>query len=295
MKNKNKNHIVHTPVMAQEVIDVLKPQKGENYLDLTAGYGGHASLILESTGITHKSLLCDRDQEAIEYLNDRFEGKVMLKKATFYDACTELIRENRQFDMILADLGVSSPHLDKANRGFSIVNDGPLDMRMDQSQGISASEYLESVSEKELETVLRVYGEEPKARRIAAEIIQNRPFATTGELAAMIKRVYGTHTKHHPAVRSFQAIRIAVNDELGLLEKMLPLAVNLLKPHGRLGIITFHSLEDRIVKQYFADRASWGFESDIKLLTKKALIPTPHEISFNPRARSAKLRAVVKK
>jgi 16S rRNA (cytosine1402-N4)-methyltransferase len=197
--------------------------------------------------------------------------------------------------VILADLGVSSPHLDKANRGFSVLQDGPLDMRMNQSTGRTAADIVNRAGEKEIETILRTYGEEPKARKIAHAIMLQRPFKTTHELADTIKRTYGGYTKHHPAVRSFQALRIAVNDELTLLMDMLPKAVKLLSPGGRLGVITFHSLEDRIVKQFFADLGNMGYEAEIAILTKKPLTPSLNEIRLNPRARSSKLRAVVKK
>jgi 16S rRNA (cytosine1402-N4)-methyltransferase len=166
---------------------------------------------------------------------------------------------------------------------------------MDQSQGRTAEDLIDSASEQELETILRVYGEEPKAKKIAHAIVAQRPFRTTGELAECIKRVYGGYTKHHPAVRSFQALRIAVNEELSLLTDMLPKAILLLAPGGRLGVITFHSLEDRIVKQFFADHTQAGYEAIVQPLTKKPLTASATELSINPRARSAKLRAVSKK
>lgn len=295
-KQKQTYQVLHAPVLAEEVLAILDPKTGDSYLDLTAGYGGHAGLVLEKTGNYEASVLCDRDQEAIDHVSGLFERKgIRMIKENFSDACDGLLREGRTFDVILADLGVSSPHLDKANRGFSILRDGPLDMRMDQANGKTAGELVNSASELELETILRIYGEEPKAKKIARAISLHRPFSTTAELAECIKHVYGGYTKHHPAVRSFQALRIAVNDELSLLSDMLPKAIKLLRPGGRLGIITFHSLEDRIVKQFFADHVESGYESILTLLTKKPLIATANEISYNPRARSAKLRAVCKK
>lgn len=293
--NIKKDHILHTPVLSEEVLQVLAPKIGETYLDLTGGYGGHASLVLEQTKNFKGSVLCDRDNEAINHLKQMFEQKVQTMHMDFFHAVSELSSKQMKFDMILADLGVSSPHLDKANRGFSVVRDGPLDMRMDQSTGKTAAEYINSASEKQLETILRSYGEEPKARKIARILVSDRPFESTTQLAGTIKRVYGGYSKHHPAVRSFQALRIAVNDELGLLNMMLPIALGLLAPGGRLAIITFHSLEDRIVKQFFADEVDKGYESVINILTKKPIIPSAEEISFNPRARSSKLRAVSKK
>lgn len=295
-KNTNiKTHILHTPVLVNEVLQVLAPSAGESYLDLTSGYGGHARQVLKQTKNFKESVLCDRDSEAIKYLTLEFDGKIRTMQMDFAKATTDLIREGKKFDIILADLGVSSPHLDMANRGFSVVRNGPLDMRMDQTSGQTAAEYINSATEKQLETILRMYGEEPKARKIAQTLVNNRPFYSTTELAECIKRVYGGYTKHHPAIRSFQAIRIAVNDELHLLSVMLTNALNLLKPEGRLAVITFHSLEDRIVKQFFAEEAGKGYESEITILTKKPIVPSATEISLNPRARSSKLRAVCKK
>lgn len=295
-KNTNKeDHILHTPVLAKEVLQILEPKKGQTYLDLTGGYGGHASLVLGKTNNLEGAVLCDRDNEAINHLKIVFDDKVTTLHMDFSSAVDKLSNQHAKFDLILADLGVSSPHLDKANRGFSVVRDGPLDMRMDQSSGKTAAEVVNTASEKELETILRVYGEEPKARRIAHAIVEGRPFESTTQLAEAIKRVYGGYSKHHPAIRSFQAFRISVNDELGLLASMLPKALTLLNPGGRFAVITFHSLEDRIVKQFFAEEDGKGYESEITLLTKKPTIPGADEISFNPRARSSKLRAVLKK
>lgn len=298
MKNKNKKtyeYGLHTPVLASEVLDSLAPKKGERYLDLTAGYGGHAQLVLDETGNFDGAVLCDRDKEAIDHLKALFElRKIRLLQKTFSEACEILLAKNEKFDLILADLGVSSPHLDKAERGFSVLRNGPLDMRMDQSTGKSAFDIVNSASEKEIETILRTYGEEPKAKKIAHAIVLSRPLYTTGELAECIKGVYGGYTKHHPAIKSFQALRIAVNDELGLLMEMLPKAVSLLAPGGRLGIITFHSLEDRVVKQFIADHVEMGYEAVLKNMTKKPIAPSPFEIRINPRSRSAKLRVACK-
>jgi 16S rRNA (cytosine1402-N4)-methyltransferase len=295
-KQKQKTYELHTPVLASEVLNVLAPKKGEHYLDLTAGYGGHARLVLEQTDNYAGAVLCDRDKEAIDHVYSLFgPQKIQLLQNNFSAACDDLLMHDRRFDMILADLGVSSPHLDKAERGFSVLKNGPLDMRMDQSSGRTAMDIVNHASKKEIETILRTYGEEPKARRIAHAIVLARPLHDTTVLAELVKQVYGGYTKHHPAVKSFQALRIAVNDELGLLQDMLPKAIKLLAPGGRLGVITFHSLEDRIVKQYFAGLTSMGYEAEVTNITKKPLAPGVDEISFNPRARSAKLRAVLKK
>lgn len=295
-KTKTKSdHILHAPVLLNEVLALLAPKEGEAYLDVTAGYGGHASEVLSRTKNYQDAVLCDRDPEAVSHLRRLYARNVPILHAHFSEACDRLLASSNRFDVILADLGVSSPHLDRANRGFSVSKDGPLDMRMDQSSGRTAADIVNGASEEELATILRVYGEEPKAKKIASLIVLSRPFMTTVALADCIKKAYPGYSKHHPAVRSFQALRIAVNDELGLLDETLPKLVALLRPGGRLGIITFHSLEDRIVKQFFADHASRGYEAVIQLLTKKPILPSPHEVSFNPRSRSAKLRGVVKK
>jgi 16S rRNA (cytosine1402-N4)-methyltransferase len=197
--------------------------------------------------------------------------------------------------VILADLGISSPHLDNASRGFAFGQDGPLDMRMDQGQELTAKLLVNTYSLDNLVRVLRQYGEEPRATTIAKAIIAARPVSTTRELAETIRSVMPKGSKTHPATKSFQAIRIAVNDELELLRASLPLWLQLLAPHGRLGIISFHSLEDRLVKQAFQEVAGDRYDADMTVLTKKPVIADQTELVFNPRARSAKLRAVVKK
>lgn len=284
---------MHAPVLAQELVEHLDPKEGESYLDFTAGYGGHASLVFSLTSNFNESVLCDRDEQAVRHVKELFPN-VNVLQLPFSEAARVLADEKKVFDLIVADLGVSSPHLDNANRGFSITRDGPLDMRMDQSRGRSAADIVNSASADELETILRVYGEEPLARRIVARIIEHRPIASTHELASLVKKAYGKHTERHPATRTFQALRIAVNDELGELERMLPLAVKLLSPGGRLAIITFHSLEDRLVKQFFANAVQSGYESELELVTKKPITAGRNELSFNPRSRSAKLRIVAK-
>ena len=195
--------------------------------------------------------------------------------------------------MILADFGVSSPHLNDANRGFAINANGPLDMRMDQSQTLTAADIVNTYSADELSDILHRYGEEPKNRTIARLIVHNRPFKTTADLAAVVSRAWPGHSKIHPATRTFQAIRIAVNDELGQLEHSLPLWIEILNPGGRVVVISFHSIEDRLVKQTFKD-ASEGLGSILTLLTKRPVTAGQQELVFNPRARSAKLRAAVK-
>jgi 16S rRNA (cytosine1402-N4)-methyltransferase len=295
MPEQHQNHL-HIPVLLQPVLQYLDPRQGESYLDLTGGYGGHAAEVLERTGNYSDSVLVDRDQNAIAELEKRFAGKgITLRQADFLSASRGLLSEGKQFDLILADLGVSSPHLNQASRGFSIKADGPLDMRMDQSQSLTAEEVVNTYSVEELQTILKRYGEEPKAKRIASLIVDNRPFATTSQLAAIVSQAWPGYSKVHPATRTFQALRIAVNDELELLRKSLPIWMDdLLAPGGRIAVISFHSLEDRIVKQAFAEKAGDRYDANLRLLTKKPVLGDASEIVFNPRARSAKLRAAAK-
>lgn len=293
-KHQNKNQ-QHVPVLLDEVLQYLDPKAGESYLDLTAGYGGHARAVRERTGSLTPAVLVDRDSHAIEMLRKEFSGDtVNLKQTDFLTASQELLAEKRQFDLILADLGVSSPHLNEGRRGFAINFDGPLDMRMDQSQELTAEIVVNTYSEAALTDILQRYGEEPKAARIAQAIVRARPLTTTAELAAVAKQAWPGHSRVHPATRTFQALRIAVNDELGLLERSLPLWVDLLAPGGRIAIISFHSLEDRLVKQALQEVAGERYDAELRLLTKSPVTAVPQEIVFNPRARSAKLRAAVK-
>lgn len=296
-QNKNKNgELIHQPVLSNEVLECLQPQAGESYLDLTAGYGGHAALIIERTAAPEKATLVDRDGLAIKALKGRFD-KSEIVQADYLSACSKLVAEGRQFDMILADLGVSSPHLDIASRGFSFTSSGPLDMRMDQSQELTAAELVNQAGEPDLIRIIKQYGEEPKARAIARRIIENRPIEDTVQLAALVAKSYGPwarKSRTHPATKTFQALRIAVNDELGQLTASLPLMDRLLAPGGRLAIISFHSLEDRLVKQYFAENAGDRYDAQLRIITKKPVTAGKPEISSNPRARSAKLRAVAK-
>jgi len=287
--------IHHVPVLLEQVLQYLDPQAGESYLDLTAGYGGHAEKILERTHNPGETVLVDRDQFAINVLEQKFSGAgAKIIQSDFLSASRTLLADGRTFDVILADLGVSSPHLNEANRGFAISQTGPLDMRMDQNQSLTAAVIVNSYAEAELAEILHRYGEEPKARQIAHLIVQHRPIKTTTELAHIVARDWPGHSKVHPATRTFQALRIAVNDELGLLEKGLPIWLQLLKPGGRIAVISFHSLEDRLVKQVFLDASGDRYDAELKLLTKHPVTGTEHEIVFNPRARSAKLRAAVK-
>lgn len=284
----------HQPVLLEEVLRYLDPKTGEEYLDLTAGYGGHAEAILGKTRSLDKMVLVDRDAKSVEQLRKKFGEQTKIMQADFLAASQRLLDQDRKFDCILADIGVSSPHLDNADRGFSLKAEGPLDMRMDQSQVLSADRIVNAYSEEELADLLKRYGDEPKARAIARAIVANRPVKTTTQLAALVKTVWPGHSRVHPATRTFQALRIAVNDELGQLEQALPLWVELLKPGGRLAVISFHSLEDRIVKQFFADRAGDRYDAELRLLTKSPVTASANEIVLNPRSRSAKLRVAAK-
>lgn len=293
-KNQNTPNELHEPVLLGEVLHYLNPQKGESYLDLTAGYGGHASAILETTEAPSEMVLVDRDDNAIHELTKRFKQQVEIRKQDFLGASQELVNEQRQFDMILADLGVSSPHLNEADRGFSLQHDGPLDMRMDRTQELSAETIVNTYTEAEIADILWKYGEEPKARQIARLIRHNGPFTSTTQLAAVVSRAWPGHSRVHPATRTFQALRIAVNDELHMLEHSLPLWLKLLAPGGRLAVISFHSLEDGIVKQVLAENAGDRYDSDLRLLTRRPVTASASELATNPRARSAKLRAAAK-
>lgn len=346
MTKANSSTSVHIPVLLEHVLRYLCPESGESYLDLTAGYGGHAREVLaraqpkseaavegaaKSTEVesTPTSVLVDRDSNAITVLKQEFENsaKVLSVGSTdmqpveivhkdFYGASVDLQAEGRQFDMILADLGMSSPHLDVAERGFAIMAEGPLDMRMDQTQMLTAADIINHYSVDDLAEILQRYGEEPKHRQIARLIVQARkpsPIMTTTQLAAVVSKAWsgsrGGRSKVHPATRTFQALRIAVNDELRQLQSAVPLWMDLLRPGGRLVVISFHSLEDRIVKQAFANAAAPAtfatrsanhaydrsrYDTDLTLLTKRPVTAEPNELVFNPRSRSAKLRAVLK-
>jgi 16S rRNA (cytosine1402-N4)-methyltransferase len=287
----------HVPVLLDATLETLRPIQGENYLDLTAGYGGHARRVLEQTENYEASVLVDRDSFAIAELGEFTEKGVTLLHTDFVSAARSLVEEGRQFDIVLVDLGVSSPQLDKSERGFSFTHDGPLDMRMDRRQEVSAETLVNTASKDELIHIIRTYGEEPTgfAKRIADAIVANRPITTTGALAELVKNAYvGKWKKIHPATRTFQALRIAVNQELRQVEELLPLLPKLLTKGGRVGIISFHSLEDRLVKQYFNEQKNAGYEAELQLLTKKPLAGDIYDV-HNPRSRSAKLRAAVKK
>lgn len=294
-KNITPPQQLHLPVLLEATLTQLAPKQGETYLDLTAGYGGHAREITGRIGDASHATLVDRDDFAIQHLQDLAAQGARIIHSDYASAVRVLANSGEQFDMILIDLGVSSPQLDNQDRGFSFARSGPLDMRMDRSESQTAADFVNTASEERLASVIRDYGEEPRARAIAREITQARPLHTTAELAEVVKKAYRGHwNRAHPATRTFQAIRIALNDELGQIERTLPLLPKLLRPGGRVAIISFHSLEDRLVKRFFKEQAESGFEAELNLLTKHPISGATDDV-HNPRARSAKLRAAVKK
>jgi 16S rRNA (cytosine1402-N4)-methyltransferase len=280
----------HIPVLSQEVITGLNIQAGGNYLDLTIGGGGHSRLILE-TAEDVKITAVDQDLDALNAAKENlseFGSRVNFIHSNF---ANYQFPENT-YDGILADLGVSSYHLDNPERGFSFRNTASLDMRMNQQQSLTAGDIINEWEEKELADIFFKYGEERLSRKIARRIVENRPFNTTTELANAI--AYSVPPKYrygriHPATRVFQALRIAVNDELKVLETLIEKAPNALIAGGKIAIISFHSLEDRIVKHGLRNL------SLLRILTKKPIIATEEEIKENPRSRSAKLRIAERK
>ncbi|MBQ2695287.1 16S rRNA (cytosine(1402)-N(4))-methyltransferase RsmH [Candidatus Saccharibacteria bacterium] len=286
---------LHIPVLLSEVMANLSPCPGESYLDLTAGFGGHARAILDVTQNYKDSVLVDRDEFATEYLRHEFPSEITIINQDFYSSMLQFSECGKTFDIILADFGVSSPQLDIGERGFSFKADGPLDMRMDRRQTLTADEIINTWSERKLAEIFTRYGEEPlgRAKMLAYTIVHHRPIHSTEALADIIKQK-SRYSKIHPATRIFQAVRIAVNDELSEIENALPLLPQLLNKGGRVGLITFHSLEDRLVKDFFKESTSLGEESPFRVITKKPIVADPTELVINPRARSSKLRVAVR-
>lgn len=302
----------HKPVMMAEVLEALQPKPGGTYADGTLGGAGHAAAVLAASSPSGRLLACDRDGVALEAAAQRlaeFAGRFELRRGN-YAELSEWIPAG-SCDGVLLDLGVSSPQLDVAERGFSFQNDGPLDMRMDTRQPVTAATLLNTESAEEIARIFWEYGDERDSRRFARAIVHDRetqPFTTTRQLAGLIERLSPRGgRKAHPATRVFQALRIAVNDELGSLERGLDGALKILKPGGRLAVITFHSLEDRLVKLFGRARArDYTFAGtdvpelraprapEIKLISRKAIMPSEAELAENPRSRSAQLRVMEK-
>jgi 16S rRNA (cytosine1402-N4)-methyltransferase len=305
---------VHVPVLAGELIDITAPARGETAVDCTFGAGGHARLVAERIGSTGTLVCIDRDPAA-EARFDELAGEVACEtrflRMDYAEGLALLDEEAVQADLVYLDLGISSMQVDARERGFSYSYDAPLDMRMDPSQELDARAVVNGWDERQLAQIFRRYGEDPNARRIAREIVRRRaraPFETTGELVEAIEAALPAAVRRrfgggHPAKRVFQAVRIAVNGELDSLDRALPLAWDLLRPGGRLAAISFHSLEDRRVKRFLAERARGcicppdfpvcvcGREPEAELLTGRPVAPTPGEVAQNPRAKSGRLRA----
>jgi 16S rRNA (cytosine1402-N4)-methyltransferase len=286
---------VHLPVLFNQVIAALAVRPDACYIDCTLGGGGHASGIIEASGPHGRLLGLDRDPDALAGAAQRFEAygdRVVLVNSNFAEIGSAA-REAQftRVDGILFDLGLSSMQLADQKRGFSIQNDGPLDMRFDPSHGVNAADIVNHWPEREIADVIFRYGEEPRARAIARAIVRRRPLRTTGELAAAVASAVHSRGRLHPATRTFQAIRIAVNDELAMIEEALPQTLDLLQTDGRLAVISFHSLEDRIVKNFMREQQQ---SEKLRVLTKKPLSATADEIKANPRSRSGKLRVAVR-
>jgi 16S rRNA (cytosine1402-N4)-methyltransferase len=297
----------HTPVLYQKVLSLLNLRSGGHYIDGTVGAGGHAAGILEATAPDGLLLGLDRDPAALEMARHRLAtyGDRFELRHSSYASMAEVARSLgwAQVDGVLLDLGLSSMQVDQAQRGFSFLREGPLDMRFDPTQGQTAHELVNSLPEEDLRQILWRFGDEPRARAIARTIIANRPIQSTTDLAELIMAMSGRKRKGiHPATRTFQALRIAVNDELGQLKVGLEQAIGMLTPGGRLAVIAFHSLEDRIVKHFFRDESqdcicppdvpvcTCDHEARLQRITRRPIRPDADETERNPRARSARLR-----
>ena len=292
---------MHKPVMLQEVLETLMPRDKENYIDATFGVGGYSEALLERAHCSVVAL--DRDPEAqksAQILKEKYPNRFTFCEGRFGDM-GQLV-PSFKYDGIVFDLGVSSPQLDKAERGFSFRAQGPLDMRMEK-KGLSAADVVNTFEEKEISRILWVYGEERRSRALARAIVQQRPFETTIQLAELVRAIVGFERPgFDPATRTFQALRLYVNEELDELQRGLEASEKLLKEGGRLVVVSFHSLEDRIVKTFFKERSgkmprssrylpeSPSLRSTFQLKSRKALLPQEEEIKDNSRARSARLR-----
>jgi 16S rRNA (cytosine1402-N4)-methyltransferase len=305
----------HVPVLAEKVRELLALQPGETVVDCTFGAGGHARLLAADVGREGRLIAVDRDPEARTFFERgrrELPAQSRFLRGDFAIVLTQLAENGVEADAVLLDLGVSSMQIDRPERGFSYAVDAPLDMRMDPSAERSARDVVNELDERELADVLRRYGEERFARQIARAIVRRRasqPFERTGDLVETIKSAIPAPRRFgdgHPAKRVFQALRITVNEELESLERALPAALEMLRPGGRVAVISFHSLEDRIVKRFFAAEARGcvcppelpvcvcGREPRLRLVTRKAVRPTPQEIAANPRSASARLRVAAR-
>jgi 16S rRNA (cytosine1402-N4)-methyltransferase len=297
----------HTPVLYQNVLSALQLRPDERYIDGTVGAGGHARGILAGSGPGGLLLGLDRDPSALKLAAEtlaQYEGRFFLRHSSYARMGSEAAGLGwDQVYGVLLDLGLSSMQLADAERGFSFQHDGPLDMRFDPEAELTAADLVNSLGESELVEILSKYGEEPRSRTVARAIIAARPITTTGELAEIASRSAArTRRGLHPATRTFQALRIAVNDELQTLHAGLQAALGLLKPGGRIAVIAFHSLEDRIVKQFFnrerrdcicppeQPQCTCGHKATLRLITRRPERPTEIEVASNPRSRSARLR-----
>lgn len=300
----------HQPVLYHEIIHFLKPKSPGRYIDATLGAGGHAWGILEQSSPEGRLLGLDRDPQALNLAATRLSAygeRVRLVHSSYTHLQEEVIKTGWQHvNGIIFDLGVSSMQIDAPERGFSFQKEGPLDMRFDPSQSADAAALVNTLAEKDLADLIWIYGEERHARRIARAICQARPISTTLELAELIRRTVGQRERIHPATRTFQALRIAVNQELQAIESALPQSIEVLAPGGRLAIISFHSLEDRLVKQFFRRESrdcicppeqpvcTCGHRATIREITRRPIVPNEEETRSNPRARSARLRVAEK-
>jgi len=300
----------HIPVLLSETLDLLNLRAGNKVVDCTLGLGGHSEAILKKIGPKGKLMALDQDEDNLKKAKQRlkkFEKQIIYVHSNFENLKTEI--ERHQFghpDAILFDLGLSSPHVDRPERGFSFQKEGPLDMRYDQSQALTAQLVINTYNEKKLADLIYQYGDERRSRVIAKAIVNERkkhPITNTLQLAEVIQATVKGKTGHHPATKTFQALRIYINRELEVLESALHQAINILAPKGRIVVISYHSLEDRLVKNIFRyytrdcicpkelPLCQCNFQKKLYLLTKRPIIPTGIEVEQNPRSRSAKLRA----
>ena len=306
---------IHVPVLAGELIEALDPRPGQTAIDCTVGGAGHARLVAERLGPGGTLIGIDRDPAAEEHFAElaaEVACDTRFLRMSFVEGLETLVAEDVRADLVVLDLGMSSLQVDTRDRGFSYAYDAPLDMRMDPDQELTAAEVVNTWDQRRLARLLREYGEERYANAIARAVVRRRDerrLETTQELVDVIKAALPAPARFaggHPAKRSFQALRIAVNDELGQLERALPLAWTTLREGGRIGAISFHSLEDRRVKRFLVERArgcicppdlpvcACGREPEAELLARRAIMPTPGEIADNPRSKSARLRAAKK-